>query len=80
MMHYAFIFYHCSHFAISMESYEETAVMIKQQSELSSNDRVYVTPPERQLLKHTCGWGCRVFWHLKHCVYLLTGFLYNPRQ
>ncbi len=36
-------------FAISMESYEETAVMIKQQSELSSNDRVYVTPPERQL-------------------------------
>ncbi len=33
-----------------MESYEETAVMIKQQSELSSNDRVYVTPPERQLL------------------------------
>ncbi len=57
MMHYAFIFYHCSHFIvpISMESYEETAVMIKQQSELFSNDRVYVTPPERQLLKPTCG-------------------------
>ncbi len=47
-------------FAISMESYEETAVMIKQQSELSSNDRLYVTP-ERQLLKPTCGWGCRCF-------------------
>lgn len=47
-------------FDISMESCEETAVMIKQQSELS-NDRVSITPPERLLLKPICGWGCRCF-------------------
>lgn len=68
-------------FSVGTESCDETAVMIKQTKKIIENLSSCV-----RRLSHTQAFRSYlwlrmpVFWHLKHCIYLLTGFLYNHRQ